>query len=187
MNKIWTIVSIASIAILMYIDPDNVLAHMNNAAAGTVSLMIRLLPLYAVWMGMMGIAERSGLTEKLARLLKPFIKFLFGEVDERTSRYLSVNMSANILGIGSAATPAGISAITCMDRGGEVATDAMIMLIIINSVCIQLIPPTTIISMRQAFGSAAPFDIIIPTLVATVIPFIFAVMAVKILQAKVKR
>ncbi|NLK18146.1 MAG: hypothetical protein GX304_06500 [Clostridiales bacterium] len=187
MNKIWTIVSIASIAILLWIDPGNIVAHMNNAAAGTVSLMIRLLPLYAVWMGMMGIAERSGLTEKLARLLRPSIKFLFGEVDERTSRFLSINMSANILGIGSAATPAGISAIACMDKGGEVATDAMIMLTVLNSVGMQLIPSATIISLRQAFDSAAPFDIIIPTLIATVIPLIFSVAAVKILQAKVKR
>ena len=187
MNKIWTVVSIISIAILLFVDPGNIVAHMNDAAGNTVNMMFRLLPLYAVWMGIMGIAESSGLTDKLARLLRPFIRFLFGNVDEKTSRFISFNMSANILGIGSAATPAGISAIKCMDRGGEVVTDGMIMLMVMNSVGMQLIPPTTIISLRQSFGSAAPFDIIIPTLIATIIPFIFAVSAVKILQSKTGR
>ena len=148
--------------------------------------MIRLLPLYAVWMGMMGIAERSGLTEKLARLLQALHKVSVRRGGRENVALLSINMSANILGMSSAAARRGFGD-SVHGQGREVATDAMIMLTVLNSVGMQLIPSATIISLRQAFDSAAPFDIIIPTLIATVIPLIFSVAAVKILQAKVKR
>lgn len=179
MNKIWTIISILSIAVLMYIEPSNVLKYMNEAANNTVTLMLKLAALYTVWMGILSIAEKAGVTDKIANLLKPLIKFLFGNVDSKTAKFLSVNMSANILGIGSAATPAGISAINCMDKGSEIATNNMIMLLVINSTGMQLIP-TTIISLRQTFGSAAPSEIIIPTIIATFISTIFAVTLVKL-------
>lgn len=186
MNKIWTIISIVSIAVLIYIEPGNIIKYMNEAANNTVVLMLKLLALYTVWMGLMSIAEKAGITDKLARLLRPLIRFLFGNVDNKTAKFLSINMSANMLGIGSAATPAGISAVNCMDKGSEIATENMIMLLVINATSMQLIP-TTVISLRQAFGSAAPSNILIPTIIATFTSTLFAVLLVKLLRLKGKK
>jgi spore maturation protein A len=181
MNKIWTIIALTSVAVLIYLEPANIIGYMNKAANDAVMLTIKLAALYTVWMGIMQIAEKAGITNKLAALLGPVIRFLFGDIDDKTAKFISINMSANIIGIGTAATPAGISAIQCMDKGSETATDNMIMLLVINSTSMQLIP-TTIISLRQSFESAAPSDIIIPTLIATLTSTLFAVMLVKIFR-----
>lgn len=185
MNKIWTIISIASIAVLIYIEPNNVIKYMNEAAYNTVTLMLKLAALYTVWMGVLQIAEKAGITEKLANLLQPVIKLLFGKVENNTAKFISINMAANIIGVGTASTPAGIAAIKSMDKGGETATDNMIMLLVLNATGMQLIP-TTIISLRQTFGSAAPSDILLPTILATFASTILAVILVKLLQ-KVKK
>ena len=186
MNKIWTIISIVSISILIYLEPANIIKYMNEAASNTVSLMLKLAALYTVWMGLLSIAEKAGITDKLAKLLRPVIKFLFGDIDKQTAKFISINMSANILGIGSAATPAGISAVKTMYKGQEIATDNMIMLIVINATSMQLIP-TTVISLRQTFGSIAPSNILIPTMIATFTSTIFAIIFVKLLRLKGKK
>lgn len=185
MNKIWTVISVISIALLVYIKPQSVLEHMNQAAESTVSLMLRLLALYTVWMGMLSIAEKTGLTDKLAKLLRPVIRFLFGDVPEQTIKHLSLNMSANILGIG-AATPAGISAIHSLDTGSETASDPMIMLLVLNATSLQMLP-TTVISLRQSFGSVSPSDIIFPVVAASLLSAAFGVTLVKLLAKKTRK
>jgi spore maturation protein A len=186
MNKVWTIISIVSIAALIYLRPESVLKSMNEAAYNTVTLMLKLAALYTVWMGVLQIAEKAGLTQKLAKLLRPLIRLLFGNVPEDTAKHISINMAANIIGVGTASTPAGIAAIKSMDKGSETATDNMIMLLAINATGMQLIP-TTIISLRQAFGSASPSDILIPTIIATFASTIFAVIAVKLLAGLTRK
>lgn len=184
MNKIWTVIALISVAVLSYTQPQNVLAVMNEASGSAVTLMIKLAGVYTVWMGLMAIAEKAGLTQKVAKLLKPVIKFLFGNVSEETQKHLSLNMSSNMLGIG-AATPAGVKAVQSMDEGSEIATNAMIMLLVINSTSIQLLP-TTIISLRQTFGSINPSGIIVPAILASLLSTAFAVFLVKILGSKTK-
>lgn len=186
MNKIWTIITVVSIAVLIYLEPGNIIGYMNEAATNTVMLTLKLAALYTVWMGILSIAEKAGVTDKLANLLQPVIRLLFGKVDKKTAKMISINMSANIIGIGTAATPAGITAVKCMDKGSTIATDNMIMLLVINSTSMQLIP-TTVISLRQTFGSSAPSDILIPTMIATFASTVFAVLIVKILRLKGKK
>lgn len=182
MNKIWTIISLISVSVLFYTEPQNVLTYMNDAATNSVTLMLKLAALYTVWMGLLNIAERAGITKWVAKALKPVIRFLFGNVSDETSGHISLNMSANILGIG-AATPAGILAINSMDKGNETATPNMIMLLVLNATSLQLLP-TTVISLRQTFGSGAPSNIIIPTILTSLTSALFAVLLVKIIQAK---
>ena len=178
MNKIWLIMVVLSSAALIVINPEGTLNTMLEASSDAVSLCINLCGIYAVWLGLLEILDASGLSEKLAKLLKPLIKKLFKGADEKVHKDIAINMSANMLGLGNAATPYGIKAMKGMDDGSGVATKPMIMLMVLNATSIQLLPTTTI-GLRVAAGSTSPTDIILPTLLATFITCstgIFSVM-----------
>ena len=153
---------------LLVVNPGATVDSMLNASANAVELCISLWGIYAVWLGLLEILDASGLSEKLAKLLRPLIKKLFKEADGKVHKDIAINLSANMLGLGNAATPYGISAMKKMDDGSGVATKSMIMLMVLNATSIQLLPTTTI-GLRAAAGSQSPADIILPTLIATVI------------------
>jgi len=156
---------------------------LTNSATSAIEFTLKLLAIYAVWMGILKLCDETGISKKLSKLLRPVIKFLFGDVSDETLQYLSINMSANILGMGNAATPAGISAVKSMDEGKTVASYAMIMLIVLNATSLQLLP-TSIISLRQAYGSANAADIILPSILASICSTIFGVACVMLLYRK---
>ena len=166
MNRIWFIMIVGSICFLLWSDPSNVLSVMIDASGEAFSLCIELCAVYAVWLGVLELVEESGLGKKLAKLLHPLIKKLFKIDDQETEKMIALNMSANMLGLGNAATPMGIAAMKRLDDGSGIATPAMIMLIVINATSIQLLP-STVIGLRTAAGSVSPSDIILPTLIAT--------------------
>ena len=153
---------------LLMVNPGATVETMLNASASSVELCISLWGIYAVWLGILEILDASGLSEKLAKLLRPIIKKLFKGADEKAHKDIAINLSANMLGLGNAATPYGISAMKKMDDGSGVATKSMIMLMVLNATSIQLLPTTTI-GLRAAAGSSSPADIILPTLIATLI------------------
>ena len=157
-----------SCAALLVVNLGETVNGMLDASAEAVELCISLCGIYAVWLGLLEILEASGLSEKLAKLLRPIIKRLFKGADESVHKDIAINMSANMLGLGNAATPYGIRAMKGMDDGSGVATRPMIMLMVLNATSIQLLPTTTI-GLRAAAGSASPADIILPTLIATFI------------------
>lgn len=174
MNKIWVVMMLLGTAALVAINPGATVSTILDASASAVELSISLLGIYAVWLGILEILEASGLAEKLAKLLRPLIKRLFKGANESAHKDIAINLSANMLGLGNAATPYGISAMQKMDDGSGVATKPMIMLMVLNATSIQLLPSTTI-SLRAAAGSSSPADIIAPTLIATAITCVFAV------------
>ena len=107
-------------------------------------------------------------------------KLLFGKTDEYTENQIAINITSNLFGMGNACTPSGMNAIKGLDKNcGKYATSAMIMVIILNSTSLQLIP-TTIIGLRITAGSATPTDIIIPTLIATLVSTLSGILLVKI-------
>ena|GEM_PF-48170 len=170
----------ASISVLILTSPENVLNGLVSAGTNAVTLTISLLGIYALWLGILGIVEATGVSRLLAGLLSPVIDFLFGKVDPQTKGYLAMNMSANILGLGNACTPMGIKAMQGLDKlngHSARASTAMIMLMVVNATSIQLLP-TTVMGMRIAHGSAVSSDIIIPTLVATAVSTIAGVALV---------
>ena len=166
MNRIWFVMIVGSICLLLWHDPSSMLSEMIDAAGEAFALCIELCAVYAVWLGVLELVEESGLGKKLARLLHPVIKKLFKIDDTETEKMIALNMSANMLGLGNAATPMGIAAMKRLDDVSGTATPAMIMLIVINATSIQLLP-STVIGLRAAAGSASPSDIILPTLIAT--------------------
>ena len=166
MNMFWLGMMISSILVLILTNPSAVLSEMISASSSALSLCIELCAVYAVWMGIIELVDQSGLGEKLSKILRPLVQKLFRVKDEKTQKLISMNISANLLGIGNAATPMGIKAMQALDDKSGVANYAMIMLIIVNVTSIQLLP-TTIIGMRASAGSANPADIIFPSIIAT--------------------
>ena len=186
MSKIWFVMVLASTIILLFANPQMVVSEMLASSASAVGLCVNLWGIYAVWLGIIEILDKSGLGEKLAKLLSPIIKFLFRSNDTEANKYIAINMSSNILGLGNAATPSGIKAMQCLDDGSGKANFSAIMLLVINSVSIQLLP-TTVIGLRESAGSVNSSDIILPTILSSIITCIFAVSLVFLFNKIFKR
>ena len=179
MNTIFFIMTTASICLLIYTSPELVLSSMIDGAAGSIELAVSLLAIYAVWLSVLEVMGRSGLSASLARALNPITRRIFKGESEDAYEKISLNMSANMLGIGSIATPLGIGAIEKMDKGDGIASDNIIMFVIINCTSIQLLP-TTIIGLRAAGGSIAASDIILPSLIATIASTLCGILLCKL-------
>lgn len=133
-----------------------------EGAQAAVELCVSIAGMLCLWTGVMEVMRRSGLAEGLSRLLRPVLSLLFPQVsgDREVMDSISANVSANLLGLGNAATPLGIEAVRRMERKTPgTASDAMCMLVVCNTASIQLIP-TTVASVRAAAGSSSPFDIL---------------------------
>ena len=162
----------------------------SNAIIGsidsTVSFIIGLVGLICFWCGVMKVAEKSGFTEKLAKLMKPILKLIFKESakDEKALGAIVMNITANMMGLGNAATPFGIKAMEEMDRlnneKGRASND-MALFLVLNAACIQLVP-STVLSIRAAAGSTNPGVIILPAIISTGTAAIVGVICCKILQ-----
>lgn len=180
MNFVWTSVILVGMGLLLF---NNVELAMNALLTGgsrAVALTLKLWGIYTIWLGVLKIVEETGLDKKLAKLLRPVIKLLFGKTDEYTENQIAINITSNLFGMGNACTPSGMNAIKGLDNNcGKYATSAMIMVIILNSTSLQLIP-TTIIGLRITAGSVTPTDIIIPTLIATLVSTLSGILLVKI-------
>lgn len=152
---------------------DRVTAALFDGAKSGVTVSFGLISVLAFWLGLMRIAEQAGLVAKLSSLLAPVVRFLFPGVprDHPALGYILSNMSANILGLGNAATPMGIKAMQELQKlnpDKETASPAMCTLLAINTASITVIP-TTVLAVRMSYGAQNPADIIGPTLLATAV------------------
>lgn len=184
MNKIWIFLFIISIIALCFGDPTAVLSGLLKASNSAVKLTFSLIAIYAIWMGLFSILEKSGLSKKLSKLLSPIINKIFGKcnLSDESRQYVSMNISANLLGMGGAATPMGIKAIESMQKGNpdkNTATFPMIMLVVISCSSVQLLP-TSIIGMLANAGSSNPSSIILPSLLCSIISTTIAIFLVYI-------
>ena len=163
MAWIWTGMAVLSILCgLATGRGDLVAAAAVEGAQAAVELCVSIAGMLCLWTGVMEAMRRSGLAEGLSRLLRPVLSLLFPQVsgDRGVMDSISANVSANLLGLGNAATPLGIEAVRRMERKTPgTASDAMCMLVVCNTASIQLIP-TTVASVRAAAGSSSPFDIL---------------------------
>lgn len=159
-----------------------------DGAAAAVETCIGLLGTMCLWTGLARVAERSGLVEVFARLLKPITKIIFPRLksDSAAMRAIVMNMVANLLGMGNAATPLGIAAMKELDRLNcrkGIASDEMCMFVVVNTASIQLIP-STIISLRQMYGAQSPAEVIVPVWICSAAAVVVGVLAAKILQKR---
>lgn len=133
-----------------------------EGARSAVELCVSLAGVMCLWTGVMEVMNRSGLSALLARAFRPLLRRLLprGAEDEETLAAVSANLSANMLGLGNAATPLGIRAAQRMARGsGGAASDELCLFVVLNTASVQLLP-TTVASVRAALGCADPFDIL---------------------------
>lgn len=184
MNKIWIILFVSSIISICLFDPTLVLSGLLNASNKAVKLSFELCAIYAIWIGLFSILEQSGISKKVSKFLSPIINKIFGKnnLSEESRKYVSMNMSANLLGMSGAATPLGIKAIESMQKDNpdkSTISFPMIMLISISCSSIQLLP-TSIIGMLSNAGSANPTGIILPSTLCSILSTLIAIFLVYI-------
>lgn len=165
MNILFTLLFLICSLALLFTDASAFLPTVLEGASAAASLCVALLASYAVWLGLMQVWEDSGLSRLLSKWLKPLARKLFRTDDEETLTAVCMNLSANMLGIGGAATPYGIQAAKLLDKSPH-AEYASAMFFALNATSIQLLP-TSIVGLRASLGSSAPADVILPTLLAT--------------------
>jgi spore maturation protein A len=180
-NYIWLfMIASGVIAAVLQGRLDLVTSATLNGAKEAVAVCIGLISILVFWLGMMRIAQDAGLLEKLAQVLRPVARFLFPSVppDHPAMGYILSNMSANLFGLGNAATPMGLKAMEELQKlnsDPKTATPAMCTLLALNTSGLTLIP-TTMIGIRLKYGSVDPAEIIGPTLLATILATSVAVL-----------
>ncbi|MFI3254373.1 MAG: nucleoside recognition domain-containing protein [Eubacteriales bacterium] len=164
MSYLWTILLVISVFFAFITgNIEEVSFASIQGGQSAVELCFSMTGAICFWSGMMEVMRQCGLIEKLAKLLRPLLKWLFPDVAEnqKTMGDISANISANFLGLGNAATPLGLQAakgLATYSKGGR-ATDSLCLFIVCNTASIQLIP-STVASLRAACGSENPFEIL---------------------------
>ena len=166
-------------ALICVRDPSAFLPALLSGAERAVSLCFTLAAVYAVWLGILQVAEDAGALRGLARGMKPLTKKLFRTENESALEKIAVNLSANLLGMGGAATPAGISAMRLLGAE-ENARYSRAMLFAVNCAGLQLFP-ATVVSLRAASGAASAYDVVLPILLSSLCALIMGVSLVMLL------
>ncbi|AQM59208.1 spore maturation protein A [Clostridium baratii] len=186
-NYIWFAMIFFGIIFALFTgNADKITEAIVGGSNNTVNFVIELTGIMCFWCGVMKVAEKSGLTKILAKMLRPILKVLFKDAakDEKALGAIVMNLTANMMGLSNAATPFGIKAMEEMDRinkKSSIASNDMALFLVMNAACIQLVP-TTIISIRAAAGSQNPGIIIIPAIISTGVALIVGIVCCKILQ-----
>lgn len=191
LNKIWPVFIIIS---FVYAIIFGNIEKLNNgifeSTKSAIELCLTFLGTITLWNGIMQIAYKSRLVNNLVKILNPFLNKLFPELknNQKIKKEISMNIIANIFGLGNAATPLGIKAMTSMqDVNTEKNTlsNSMMMFIVLNTASLQLIP-TTVIAIRTSLKSENPTSIVFPIWCATICSIIVAVLSTKIIIKKSK-
>lgn len=187
MNYIWfaiILISIVSAAVTGRIEA--VVNAVLTGAQKSIEIALYLAGIMAFWLGIMKIAEKSGLVEQIAKLITPIAKLLFPDLpkDSPVTGDIAMNLTANAFGLSNAATPIGIKAMNelqKLNKDKDSASNDMCTLLAMNTAGFQLVP-TTVIAILAACGSKNPTEIVFPTLIVTSIAFTFAIIVVKVLE-----
>ncbi|WLR46698.1 nucleoside recognition domain-containing protein [Halobacillus litoralis] len=179
-NLIWAFLAVTGI---IYAAFNGTMAEVNKAIFSTldeaIMITLSLAGVLIFWLGLMKIAEEAGLLAGLAKIFRPFVKRIFPEIPENHPAlgYILSNMTANMFGLGNAATPMGLKAMKELKElsGSDKASRSMITLLAINTSSLTLIP-TTVIAIRMKYDSQDPTSIVGATILATIISTIAALL-----------
>lgn len=189
LNIIWPIFIIISYIYAILIGNTQAINNeIFESCKSAVNLSITFLGTMCLWTGIMQIAQKTTLIDKLTKMLNPIMKILFPEIkkEDPVHKQIAMNMIANILGLGNAATPLGLKAMETLQKSNtkkDTLSNTMAMFIIINTASIQIIP-TTVISIRNSLGSENPTSIIVPVWIATICAATAGIISAKILMKK---
>lgn len=153
-----------------FLTGTNISNEMLSSTTKGLELIISIIPIMCLWLGIMNIAKKSGLLDKVAKILTPILKIIFPEIPNNSPcfTYIGSNIIMNMLGLGNAATPFGLKAIKEMqelNQEKDTATRSMITFLVLNTASVTIMP-TTIISLRMSYGSLNP-ESIIPYIIIT--------------------
>ena len=183
LNILWPIFIIISI---VYAICSGNIENLNNSifesTESAVNLTLTLLGMTCLWSGIMEVASKTQIIDYLSKLLKPLTKKLFSNLNEKSYNHIIMNIIANILGLGNAATPLGLKAMKELQKENfkkDELSDNMMMLIVLNTASLQIIP-TTIIAIRSSLGSENPTKIIFPVWISTICAAIVGIIVTKI-------
>lgn len=189
LNIIWPLFIIVS---FVYAILNGRVAEVNNSifesTKSAVELSISLLGTICLWNGIMQIASKTSIVKHLSKILNPIMKKLFPDIkkEEKVHEEITMNMIANIMGLGNAATPLGLKAMKSMQKKNNDKSrlsNSMAMFIVLNTASIQIIP-TTVIAIRSSLGSDNPTAMIVPVWIATICAAIAATVSAKLLMKK---
>ncbi len=192
MNYIWPAMMFISLVFAIFTGRVQELSTAVLEGAGdAVELLISILGIMCFWQGMMEIATRSGLTDLLAKFFSPVLRLLFRDVpkDSNAMRYISLNISANLLGLGNAATPFGLKAMEELQKVNphkDTASDSMLLFVVMNTASLQLFP-TTLAAYRSTYGSRNPFDILPCVWVASIAALTVGITIAKLFSPRQDR
>lgn len=185
LNIVWPVFIIISFTYAIFSgNLDKLNSSIFESVEDAVNLSISLLGTICLWNGIMQIANKTSIVDKLAKFLNPIIRFLFPEIkkNKKIQKEISMNMIANILGLGNAATPLGLKAMNSMqkeNKNKETLSDSMAMFIVLNTASIQIIP-TTVIAIRNSLGSENPTSIVFPVWIATICAAVAGITVTKL-------
>ena len=155
-----------------------------SGAGDAVRAVLDMAGMFALFCGMGGVLRRAGAAAWLGRKLKPALLRLFGrDLPPDALEYAALNLTANLLGLGNAATPMGVEAARRMARGTAEASNALCLFLVVNASSVQLLP-TTVLALRAAEGSADPGVVILPTVAATGISTVVGILACKLAEKR---
>ena len=171
-NYIWYFLILIGVCYSFFTgNADTINNKVIEASNEGIKLVFDMLPMLVLWMGIMNIAEKSGLLEKFASLIKPILKKLFPSVkSDKALGYIASNVAANMIGLGSAATPFGLKAMKELQDENDkkdTASEGMITFLVLNTGGVTIVP-TTVIALRMATGSSNPTEIIVSCILATI-------------------
>lgn len=173
-NKIWGFFIIIGIVVCLLTGKVDVLNNeILESTKSSLDMIIKIFPVMALWLGIMKIATASGLLAKLARMLSPLLRKLFPEIpkNHESFSFIASNITANMFGLGNAATPFGLKAMKSLQELNDkkdTASRSMITFLVLNTSGVTIIP-TTIISLRMMYGSKNPTEIVFACILATII------------------
>lgn len=187
MNWIWSgMILVSLITAVATGRVDETIEAVFEGASTSVSTLISFAGAMCFWSGIMKVAESSGIAGGICKIISPVVNRLFPNCGETAKRHISMNMTANFLGMGNAATPMGMLAAQELDRENPVPhipSDAICMLVVINTASIQIMP-TTILALRSAAGSQNPMSVILPIWLVSAFSATVGVLAVKLLKGR---
>ena len=184
MNILFVAVFVLCTVLICAADPAAFLPAILAGGQRAVALCVTLAAVYAVWLGILRVAEDAGALRGMARGLRPLTRRLFRTENDRALERIAVNLSANLLGMGGAATPAGISAMHLL--GQDRNEYARAMLFAVNCAGLQIFP-TTVVSLRAASGAASAYDVVLPVLLSSLTALLLGVGLVWLIYGRASR
>ena len=185
MNYIWGAMVIFSFIAALFSGNMQALSDsVVNGGKDAISLVINLTGMMCLWGGIMKIAEKAEITKIICNFLSPVFSLLYKNVDKKseTARAMSMNITANLLGLGNAATPLGLEAMRRMQESNSdktIATDDMVVFVVMNSAAMRLIP-TTVATLRTQFGSQSPMEIMPAAFLTSFCALMTAIITAKV-------